>query len=335
MENSLSDFDRILFTDLRPAQQKNRKPDYYKQLMAQLLKEPLEFKVTWKAEFMFAINPMTKYYAMFIDNQCNRYYNHICSEMMLAAQASEKTFIITMALCKTLALKLKETAREILTVRADPEVLKGNNAWQEEKGNDWENVFILYYLKTKLTALYLNIQDRYPELLNDDSLTAAQLELTYFRGVPSGPGIIRLAEAGEQPLEPAKVIAATAAPLPEIPVNPKVQDTHRFNPIVKQVQFDEIINRLKEYDILDAHGYFVENKKEGHKRLLSAVYKAMISAGFFRKTDPVTRRKLKETDIRKYLDDHFKVDLKETFRKITPAQMEQSKIKLPWLERVR
>ena len=104
---------------------------------------------------------------------------------------------------------------------------------------------------------------------------------------------------------------------------------------MKLTQFREVEKYLKEYGILDAQGHFVYSKKESHKTRLASVYRVMMDSGFFRPTDPVTKRKLKNTDIRSFLDEYFKVDLKETFRKITSAHVEQAKIKLPFLDHLR
>jgi hypothetical protein len=165
--------------------------------------------------------------------------------------------------------------------------------------------------------------------LKGDKFTAADLELKYFRGIPSGPGTIQLAEASQQPMEPVKVAGGID------PAKDKKMGKDEFDPIVKQPRFLEIVDRLKEYGILDSEGCFILSKKKSHKTLLSAVFKVMIDNGFFRKSNPITKKAFKEPDILRFLEKHFHVELKETFRKITPAHVEQAKIKLPWLDRVR
>ena len=60
-----------------------------------------------------------------------------------------------------------------------------------------------------------------------------------------------------------------------------------------------------------------------------------MECGFFRPSDPVTKRKLKETDICYFLDNIFATKIYETFRKLEPEDLEQAKIKLPFLDRVR
>lgn len=329
MRNNLSDFDRILFSDLRPAQQKDKPRDWFVQLLANFSSETLKFKVSWDADFIPAINAMTKFYKALIDGQYNRYYNHICSEMLLAETTQEKDFILTVALHKVLTTKMNETAREIIAARADPEILTGGQPWQQEQNAEWEQTYILHYLKLKLTVLYLNIQVRYSAFLTGDKFTAADLELKFFRGIPSGPGTIRLAEASQQPMEPVKVAGGID------PAKDKKMGKDEFDPIVKQPRFLEIVDRLKEYGILDSEGCFILSKKKSHKTLLSAVFKVMIDNGFFRKSNPITKKAFKEPDILRFLEKHFHVELKETFRKITPAHVEQAKIKLPWLDRVR
>jgi len=329
MESSLPDLDRILFTDLRPLQQKDKPRDWFTHMLARFTGEPLIFKVIWEADFIHAVHNMLKYYKVLIDSQCNRYYNQICSEMLQAGTTQEKEFMLTVVLNKVLAVKLNETAREIIAAKADPEILTGGQPWQQEQNMDWEQIYILHYLKLKLIALYLNIQDRYSVFLKGDKFTAADLELKYFRGIPSGPGTIQLAEASQQPMEPVKVAGGID------PAKDKKMGKDEFDPIVKQPRFLEIVDRLKEYGILDSEGCFINSKKKSHKTLLSAVFRAMMDSGFFRKNIPPSKRLLKESDILSYLEKRFHVELKETFRKITPAQMEESRKKLPWLDGVR
>lgn len=335
MRNELSDFDRILFTDLRPGHLEGKPQDWYTHLISELPDEPLKFKVAWDVDFIHPINPMTKYYKMLIDRQHNIFYNHICSEMLQAAHAQEKNFIMAVALNKIVAVKLKEIAREIKTTKADPGVLKGDNSWKQEQSLEWETAFILHYLKLKLTMLYLNIQDRFPKFLDEDRVSADVMELTYFRGVPESPGVIRQADGTMQPMEAIVSNLSLPAAVGTTPEQTKKDSLLENSPIVKLPQFREVEKHLKEHGILDSQGHFVNSKKESHKTRLAAVYRVMMDSEFFRKRDLATKRNLKNADIRSFLDKHFIVDLKETFRKITPADVEHAKIKLPFLDHVR
>ena len=335
MKNGLPNFDRILFTDLRPGHLRDKSQDWFTHLISELSGEPLKFKRAWDADFVHPINPMTKYYKKLIDFQYNSYYNHICSEMLQASTEHEKSFILAVALDKVIGVKLKEIAHEIKITKADPEVLKGDVSWKQEQGLEWETAFILHYLKLSLTVLYLNIQDRFSEFWDEDRLTADTLELTFFRGIPGSPGSIKQVDGAMQPMEAIVPDLLESAAFGTVTEQIKKHLTIENSPIVKLTQFREVEKQLKEHGILDAQGYFVDNRKESHKTRLAAVYRVMMDCGFFRKRDLATKQNLKNTDIRSFLDKYFMVDLKETFRKITPADVGQAKIKLPWLDRVR
>lgn len=338
MKNGLPDFDRILFTDLRPTHLEGKPQDWFTHLIYELSGEPLKFKRAWDVDFVHPINPMTKYYKKLIDHQHNSYYNHICSEMLQASTVHEKSFILAVALNKVIGVKLTETAREIKTIKADPEVLKGVTSWKQEQSMEWETSFILHYLKLKLTVLYLNIQDRFHEFRDEDRLTAEALELTFFRGIPGIPGSIKQVDGAMQPMEPIVPDVPESAAFGAVTEQIKKDSSLENSPIVKLPQFRDVEKYLKEYGILDAQGHFVYSKKESHKTRLAAVYHVMIDCGFFRKHDVGTKRKLKVTDIRRFLDTRFNTDLTESFRAVRrekDRKVKETKIKLPWLDRVR
>lgn len=335
IKNGLPDFDRILFGDLGPLQPDNKPQDWFAHLSSKMENEPLLLKTIWEVYYIKAINPMTQFYKSLIDNQHNRYYNHLCSEMLQASNREEKIFMLADALRNVIGVKLKETAREIHSCKADPEVLKGDIKWKQEQGYEWENVYILHYLKLKLTALYLNIQDLYAEFLYGEKLTAADLELAFFKGIPVSPGSIRQTDDTKQPMEPVSKTDGLKNFAEVLPEKTALSTKDVFNPLVKQIQFQEIVNRLKEYGILDPQDYFIDNRKKSHKRMLSAVYRMMIDCGYFRKTNPITNKTIKDNDIRSYLDNLFCANLKETFRKLNHAHLEDAKIKLPWLDKMR
>jgi len=95
--------------------------------------------------------------------------------------------------------------------------------------------------------------------------------------------------------------------------------------------FAEVETRLFEYSIIDTQYYFIKSKKQSNHTLLAAVYHMLIDKNYFRRNILGSKDKIRDKDIRQYLDSRYATDTSQQFRKMNPELLEKASRKLPWL----
>jgi hypothetical protein len=335
MMHSLPKFDAILFTHLKPSRTSDKPEAWFKSELQKMVLERHHYRFTFEVAFMRPLTPRSQYYRQVIDNDCIKFYNEMCSALMNAGNHAEGVYLLWSALEKTLKSKLQETGSEMAAAELNAEIFKSGPGTDPHQKAHWELAYILFYMLLSLMALYLNLQRKYPQLLNGGELSLNDLSLMYANGLfkPSE----YLQEAGEmvQPMERKLPVEKEPHIMAVIPGKAAKPEQDEFDPIVKIAQLQQVEANLREYGILDADGQFVENRAESHRRKLAGVYKIMIALKYFRPYDPISRKKIKPNDLRLFLDQRYGVDLKETFRKITSKHIEEIKISLPWLDHLK
>jgi len=333
--NRFAVIDRILFTDLKPQHTSGKNDDWFLSQMAVLEVVPHYFQFAYLLEFITPVTARSRFYKRLIDNELADYYNYISGQLLNAGNREEKSFFVQVALQKAIKVKLQETCHETGCYRPDLLLSANGPGNGSQDRTNWETAYIYQYLKLSLVTLYLNIQVSGKDYLLSEPVTLNELLFMHAPGMVDEDKYIRVASKSYQPALPVSI-----APVVSLTDNEKEKREpgtlpSSFDPVVNISKLDQVEERLKEYGILDKEGRFVHNRKESHHRRLAVVYKVMIDCGFFRKSDPVKKKKITPYDIRRYLDERYGVDLKETFRKLKPEHIEEAKIKLPWLDRLR
>ena len=173
MPSDLPIFNSILHLHLRPwkvtyTEQK------FQQLLHSLPKENYHHQPLYEVSFPKPLSEKTKYYHAVINNEATTYLNTLHQVITNSSNNNEKKFHIHTALSKRLKAKLEDTERVISSSQLFFSVLEGHDKQQRD------NAWIIQYLKYQLIRLYLEIQNLYPEFLNDDPLTEEDIHSKYF-----------------------------------------------------------------------------------------------------------------------------------------------------------
>lgn len=334
MHNELLVVDRILYTDLRPVQTETKSEAWFKSMLATMEIIYPEFPFVYQVTFITPLTARSRYYKLLTDNACHHYYNEISTATMNADCKEARIYLAEKALQKTILIKISGTCREMEATQVDTQLCTSGPGESASRKNAWETAFIYQYLKLQLICLYLNVQQAQKEFLFSPALTVDDLLLRFSGRYQDEKACITQASAAAQPLVPLTRAMPIAPAEVSIPAKKPLKNASGFDPVARVQAFEQIEQYLKDYGLLDANGLFVPNRKESHHRRLAVVYKLMIKNGFFRKNDPYHKKQITPHNIRLYLDQRYQVDLKETFKKITQAQIEETRLKLPWLDRI-
>jgi hypothetical protein len=334
MENTLKQYHRILFLDLRPYRHRDDKQDVYRELLATQSVEHYQFQPAREVAFFKPPTPRTTWYRNLIHHEAISYYNEISLLIAAAQDDTEKRFHVYTALNKEVGEKLRQVATETerLDYRLEYINPEGNHRLKEI--HTAEETYIFQYLKTELIALYLNIQEAFKEYLNEEIKDEAWIYLVYFgEAVPKKP-LLKSAEAIVLPLKPAKEKTTIGFRPVKNDIRPILLSKADYSIIKYPDRFAAVEEQLVEYDIIDDSYHFIKNKKQSNHTLLAAVYRELIDKNYFRRNIIGSAKKYTDNDIRKYLDERYGTDTSQQFRKLANEQREQAKRKLPWVEKI-
>ncbi len=198
-----------------------------------------------------------------------------------------------------------------------------------------QETYVYQYLKFQLIQLYLDIQEAFESYLITDKLSEEDIHLQFFKEPKLDQLFIKESEKIEMPIVTnTKKEKSSFKPIYE-DIQPIHNSKADYSIIYNQQLFGEVEAQLYEYDIIGIDYFFKKSKKHSNHTLLAATFKVLIENNYFRRNIIGSHQKLKDTDIRKYLDERYSVDTSQQFRRITDEQIEQAKIKLPWLDKIR
>lgn len=334
MDNKLELYHNILFLTLRPGRHRKTPQSKYKELFSDIKRESYHHQPTFEVEFFKPRTEKAKYYQQLINNESIRYYNFICDLVNDAIDNDIKKMWVHTTLAKVLTDKLIQVASVIERLdypisNIDP---KRDNKLKDATIS--EETFIYQYLKIQLIQLYLNIQEAFGEYLNDDKLEEEDIYLKFFNDLAPSPSFIKECEKFEIsiPIKNAKK-EILFHPISQ-DISPILKSKANFNIVYSPRLFGEVECKLYEYEIIDIDYQFIKNKKQSNSTLLAAVYKILIENNYFRRKILGTNQAYSDLDIRKYLDERYSTDTAQQFRRIKTEEIEEAKMKLPWLEKI-
>lgn len=326
------DFNRInniLYGHLRPFILLINSPDKFRELISAFHPVSLSYKAYYEVQDMKALTPATAYYKALIDADINECYNRTVRYWLNTTDPDEKFYITETLLNRTLKPLLRGINYTITEYY--PQEYNRFTGRNVPRTLD-ETGFVMQYLKLNMIALFLNLQARFEGFLKEGHLTQEDLLMLFFSEEETGPGSIGVKPEQHQPIE--AVIAPKNNIVLMIPnwVNPAGNDEMRML-LVKEDKFNEVVNRLKEFEILDENGKFIKNRKKNNSRFFAVVCEKIINSDIFRRNIPGKNVKLKQHEYLRMLGQHFSYpQLTETFKKLTPAIREEALIGLPWLD---
>lgn len=177
-----------------------------------------------------------------------------------------------------------------------------------------ENTFVIQYLKTNMIWLYLELQERFAEYGEEDRFTVEEIYKYYFNEIIKEIEII-----------PNTKTEAIISPKKEVPIFIPISNDLTHRPIKTNIMsYDIIVKESKslsraeqmmfEAGIIDKDYNFISNVSRSNKSILGIIYFLFIQKGYFNpiKTEPF--KKIKSTDIIKFLNNRYNTDARKQFK---------------------
>jgi len=327
MSSDLELYHKILFFD-RPWMDLTTTDGKYQQLFHTVSKETFANQPLYELSLLKPLTPKRKYYQAIIVNEAIRFLNCIDNLIKDAINENEKKYHIHSILSKKLPAILVETEK-IISSRGLYFSLVDDIS-KDKRIRD--NAFIIQYLKYQLIRLYLEIQNGYAAYWNDETFTAEDIHSMYF-SEPFQPIIKTAAGVGL----PNVALEITPVPV-EIKFTPVKGDFRpgkqgivSYNQIISNhILFASFEEKLFEMELIDKNYNFSNEHTE--KQKLAAIYCVLIQKGYFIKKDFIKKQKIKDVDIRKFLDYRYNTNRQAQFRSWlrNPDKLAQYLIPLSW-----
>ena len=177
-----------------------------------------------------------------------------------------------------------------------------------------ENTFVIQYLKTNMIWLYLELQERFAEYGEEDRFTVEEIYKYYFNEIIKEIEII-----------PNTKTEAIISPKKEVPIFIPISNDLTHRPLKTNImRYDIIVKESKslsraeqmmfEAGIIDKDYNFISNVSRSNKSILGIIYFLFIQKGYFNpiKTNPF--KKIKSTDIVRFLNNRYNTDARKQFK---------------------
>ncbi len=335
MSKALELYNDILFLNHRPWIFGKQSDTKFKQLLSDVKKEYYSTQPNYEIDFIKPLSNIRKYYHAIIEHEAIKYLNGLHSDISEALNKNEKSYLVHFALTKTLSQKIKETAQVIQERKYSPgqfDLSKQNKPTDNSRADE---SYILHLQKHQLVRLIMEVQDSYTDLLKDEPLTQEEIYYKYFNEAAPDRSFIIDCENIATPIKQKEVKEEALFKPFYKDLKPILKSKADYEIVFKPELFGSIESKLYEYGIIDIEYYFLKNKKQSNHSLLAAVYHVLIDNNYFRRNIIGTNDKYTDLDIRKYLDERYSVDTSQQFRRLTKKQIEEAKIKLPWLDNIK
>lgn len=314
MNPSLTDFHRILFLDLMPWQIGDWPVAKFKELNHRLVRVLPAVQPFFKVELGKALSPKRAYFYSIIDSASNKYLNEIFEIHGVLTKTNEFKYWAHRELTKSLAAKLTDIENIISKRNLQLEGLNPNLKSQNDDADHQDEIFIIQALKQHLIRLYLEVQELFKDHLSEPFRTEEDLHNIFFSELKPEAVFIHPSE----PLvkaDPGKIEV-----VPEIVFEPKSFDFHQppkgvllFGAVVKNPSRFANFERLMFANGLITDQYsFIQQK--GILTLFAAIYRLLISKGYFNQHLFPGRKPIKPIAFQKFLDHRYNIKTEQQFR---------------------
>ena len=333
-KNDLTLYQSILTGKNRPWRKNDYSSDKYKELISLTQLETLKYQPVNELDFFPPHTPKCIYFHNIILSEAYRYFNLLNDLINEATDIEEKEYWMKLTLETKLPMlitQVKHTLEErsFILSELDP---NENNKLNERSIS--EPSYAIFFLKTSLIWLHLEIQEIFSQ--HDIHKTEAQLYLEYFsEPIPSYNFIkeapeIALPEKTKKTVEPQE--SAFQPIKGEVPGTR--QTTVKYSFINNTDRFADVEMNLHGYGLIDSEYSFIKNKRESNNRNLAAIIQVLIDSNYFRRNILGKNTKVKNTDIRKYLENRYSCDVSQEFRKLQDEHIQSAKRKYYWLDKI-
>jgi len=333
-KNDLTLFQSILTGKHRPWSKNDFSSDKYKELIPNIQIDKLRFQPQFELDFFSPHSPKCKYYHGLICAESNRYFNLLHDLIEDAREGEEKEYWITLTLETKIPMLFKQLHKVIEERQYVLTDLDPNGANKLKDLLISEPVYTIFLLRTSLVWLFLEIQEIYSQYRN--TKTEAEIYLEFFSEAIPKYSFIKVAPEIVLPAQTRKVVkpeeSAFKPSKGEVPGTRELTVNYSF--INNPDKFAEVEINLHQYGLIDSEYNFIKNKKESNNRNLASILRVLIDSNYFRKNILGTGKRVKDTDIRKYIESRYSCDISQEFRKLQSEHIEASKTKYYWLDRI-
>jgi hypothetical protein len=170
MSNEITSLDEILYRGERPWLEHNSNDAKFASLHPELKLEVPDFLFKYEIQFERPFDHKTKYYYKYILNETRKHYQRIHTLISDDDNPKVIKYWLNDTLNKKLKTKLRDIGRlikrkDFSLTYIDPRKLAHND--QSHRSN----TFVIQLLKTSLIHLYLEIQDAFPDYIEDKLIT--------------------------------------------------------------------------------------------------------------------------------------------------------------------
>lgn len=309
---------RILRTDLRPWTI-DYSEDKFRTQINSITKIEMASNDFYAFQFENAFNQKRKYFKILIDNALNHYFNITINRLNEARSDDQRKYILyttlntdVIPLIRETAKVIQETGFKLATYDENP---KDTIPIVDLNG---DNGFILHYLKFKLIAIYLEVQDGNKIYLKEDPLTMDDILMLYFNHTSKNIEYIKPIKIDV--LKPDFTLTAERKEIPKEPDFIPIKAD--FRDYTKGILSYGIVVRNPDRfaafeDKLFTNGYigldYNFTDKHGLKNELAIIYHHLISKRYFNDRYFPGNKELSNLLIKKFLNYRYCVNLDKQF----------------------
>lgn len=316
MRNELTLFHKILFQELRPWVKSTEQEIVFRESLKDISSESYQFQPIYEVGFIKPLLPFRKYYHRLIESESIRYLNFVVKSVNEADTKNEKKYWVNTTLYKKIKDKLNATAQIIIQRDYDIDLLKLSKDRKITSSINEDETYVIHFLKTNLIWLYLEIQEHFKDYLKEDYISEEELYEIYFREPAPSPSFIFPSTV--QSISQTKQIILPEKPkiVPKVVIGdltPAPKGVLSYEDIIKNsTRFAEFEEKLRDKDLITVDYKF--KNKYGQKQLLAAIYHQLIRKSYFYERQFLPKRKITNSDVRKFLDNRYDCNLDKQFR---------------------
>lgn len=316
MEKLLETYHRIFFLDLRPWLTANEQEAKFKQLLAETPKEYYVYQPNFDISFSKPISSIRKYYIQLINSEAANFLNTIHAEIASSITDSEKKYIVNHAINHLLKQAFSEINKIIIERGYTPEQFDESIKILPNQISLSNQSFILHYLKHQLVRLFMEVQETFSYYLIEPTLSPCDIYHQYYQEpIPNPPIVVKRERItnlkGSIPTKEVNIIPAFNAIRGDFRSEKK--RTYTYDQLIKNPsRFAQVEEQLFQNGYIDQNYNFTD--KHGQKQFLAAFYHQLIHKGYFNQRAFPGNIKVKDLDIRKFLDHRYNADVDKQFR---------------------
>ena len=320
MSNIPEIFESIIHGELRPWLDSNKPDMKFVPMLSSLKIVNSAFPMICEIDFIRPFNNKTKYYSKLILNETNSYCNRIVE--LINDDENEKLmkYWLNDTLNKRLKTRIKEVGKLIQQNDYSLIYINPHKLTFDKDADHKTDTYVFQLLKVAFIKTYLEIQEVFKSLINDDLLIEddfyTQLlnetipEKSYLKKIP----IINY----DNTINQARPIVVEEEICKFSPIKGDFKKGFKgkltYDDILKKEQFAEFEMKLFEYRYIDENYNFTNTHNK--KKELAAIYHILIQKKYFRDKNYKYQRGFSPAHYRQYLDFRYNLDSAQQFRKL-------------------